>query len=245
MNGLLVYQLIYGDGLSAVFFLIVCSEIWNNIDNKTLKYSTPVRIVSTGAMLSLIIGLLALTKNPLASTFFFLLILLIPFVTKQVSSKLSMVLRSGLFLIISFTPYLLWRIFDSQYMLTKHDSAYDISYFLDKVFAPNVDMLSRIMMYFLTQVERFLFIFALSFALLLFARQKFLWRKATPALSILLFIIGYYAYVYNYGCLGCGDHESSLRYVMVMSLTLFYVGAESFEYILFARKYLLPIMLML
>ena len=235
--GSLMYQLTYGDGLTAVFFLIVYTEILNNTDGLMLKrFISSRHIFVIGAILSMGIGLLALTKSPLASTFLVLLLLLIPLITARSSSWGMMVLRGVLFVMIALIPLVLWRVFDAKYMSATTTPIPHISYFADRMMAPNTDMLLRITKYFLVQVKRSIYTFGLSLGLIILAAQRSLWYKAMPMLTILFFITGYYAYFYFYGRPGQGDHESALRYAMLVLPAVFYSGAESFEYIFFGRQ---------
>ena len=218
--GELLYARIYGEGLSTVFFLAVCFEL------RRLTDETRIPAIEFYT-LCFVFGLLALTKFPLAAVWpIFLLPLMILYGRQRSPRQSLMAAVSGL--LLSFIPLLTWLIFKARHQITNRPHQPDWAALAQRLATPNLDMLTRVYQHLINQAPD-----GTAFALIataFFIAEKP--KKYTSIFStILLFgglIIFYYGYIYHYGRLG-GDHASSLRYLMPMTLALFYFGALGYE----------------
>ena len=219
----LLYVRIYGEGLSTIFFLGISFELtrWAKRDHIPLR---------DFFVLCFIIGLLTLTKFPLAAVWpvFLIPILIIGKKTRPWKKYLP-VGFAGIWL--AFIPLMTWLIFNHHLQLTNPSHHLGWENIPARLLSANWNMLSRVFHHLLAAAPHWVYFTVISilFCLALGSKKNFL--SFTPALFHILVILGYYGYVYQYGRAG-GDHASALRYLMPMTLALFWAGATAFDNIM-------------
>lgn len=201
----LMYQLVYGEGISTVILLWFTYEIVNNNFNLQ-KYFL---------LGGFFIGLLALTKSPLALTFLpFLAVFLIKH--KRDCSWQSV----GSVIIIALIPSLVWSLYVNTFHISHYKPDLAFSKIIERLSAPNIHFLHLAFKHLWMNAKNFVFLGIYSLVLFILFSKKYL--EAVPALCLLTGVILYYAYYYAYGSMG--DYESFLRYIMPASLPMFYLG---------------------
>jgi 4-amino-4-deoxy-L-arabinose transferase-like glycosyltransferase len=201
----LMYQLVYGEGISTVILLWFTYEIVNNSFNSQ-KYFL---------LGGVFIGLLALTKSPLMLTFLpFLAVFLIKH--KKNYSWQSV----GNVVIIALIPSLVWALYVNIFHISHYKPNLSFGEMAERLSAPNSHFLYLAFKDIWMNAKNFVFLIIYSLVLFILFSKKYL--EAVPALFLMIGVILYYAYYYTYGSVG--DYGSFLRYIMPVSLPIFYLG---------------------
>ncbi len=217
--GRLMYQLTYGEGICSLFllwFLVAWQEL--------LKGGLPWRMVF---LMGIGIGLMALSKVPLAS-FYMPIAIIVGFsfifsMGWQKAWKKCLVL-----LMVSLLPCQTWGLFIRMEHVPF--TFYSINWLeiVPRLMHPDTDLLQRVFKHWFENAGSMLYFLLL--ALLSFfttcGRRVYLIFPMALMIGVLLI---FYGYSFYYGMPGKGDHASALRYLMTVVPAIFYLGAEGFE----------------
>jgi len=192
--------LVYGEGIAAVFFMVIVYECWR------LKEQARTIPLSTMGLLSFGIGLLAFTKAPTSLIFcaFF------PFLVFQ---QVNPVHRVFLFLFMLCLPFLSWVLFSP-----------DPTHYLGQISALDADRFGLMVAYLVKWYTSPIFFAGLSFIGIIFSFKKDEWLHLVPVLSQFLFIVWGYLFVFSQR-----EYESAGRYIMHGMLALYFLGSVAFS----------------
>jgi len=195
--------LIYGEGIAAVFFMILMAECWR-ASRTDRAMSWPVVL-----LLSFGIGLLAYTKPPTSVIFFFVF----PLVILRRSLRPFQIV---LFLIVLFIPISIWMWFSP-----------DPTFFISKISGPDSSRFGLMIEYLIKWYTAPLFFAAVSLGCICMSFRKTEWMFLVPVLSQFLFIAWGYLFVFSQR-----EYESAGRYIMHGMLALYFLGSLAFSRIL-------------
>jgi len=200
----LFFSLIYGEGLTAVFVLVLISELWwwkeRGSKNDTMELT----------ILTFSIGLLFYTKMPSSYVFIAFLSVIFSIKKGKISEKVFLFL-------LACIPFLIWKLGSPVVNVPGIGGGVVFSF---KNFRGMAG-------YLIKKYTAPMFFSFISFLLVLFSfKKKELWFLF-PLISILLFIVLIYASI-----LRNSEFESSGRYIMHFMLGLYFLGAIAFSRLL-------------
>jgi len=215
----LMYQLVYGESICVVLLLVLISEMWRVIQKPNLS---PISFLAiSGAT-----GLLALTKSPLD-------ILVIPleltFLFLVFRYQRSMLTRR---LVISaigccFLPLVIWSIFTQHFHILSLSSSGSVADILSRIPHPNTSFLWLSLKSMWGLDQNMIYVSCLSLLILSFCAHPIRYL----IIPFLLWILGwffYYGYIFSYPTTQ-GDYLSGLRYLMPITLVLFWAAAIAYQ----------------
>jgi len=218
----LTYQLVYGDVLSAVFFCVLMIDIWRSSDKNNVS-------VFYFLIMHFIIGLLALSKAPLAYFYPVLLILLYGVCFKKTEASFSrkiIILLCGIILFAA--PHLTWNFYkDINQVPTMVMGVTNWKIIFGRLANPNISVLYQSVQNIIGDVENFFYYFVLSFLLIIASGNKKIWIFSTPIILYVFSLSVFYAYIYAYE--GGGDAASFFRYLLLIAFSLMYFAGLSFQ----------------
>ena len=213
----LMYQLVYGESISVVLLLVFLSEIWHCVRKSNL---TPVTILAISGA----IGLLALTKAPLALiviplelTFLFLLF---RYQRSMVNVRIVAGWVGG-----GLLPFLIWFVFTNRYQIPSLSTPWHLSDMLGRTLHPNTGLLLLALKSMWGLNQNMVYMTCLSIVIAGFYSLRSL---MIPVFLWVMAWFFYYAYIYNYPT-GYGDYLSGLRYLMPVTLVLYWAAACAYQ----------------
>ncbi|MBF0485423.1 MAG: hypothetical protein HQL16_02800 [Candidatus Omnitrophica bacterium] len=219
-----LYGFVYGEGISAMIFLVMTYEWLRLLQNKLLSDAVTL-------IFCLGIGLMALTKSPLASIvipFSILFLCSVFYARKAVNPRASF--KFLVFaLLLAFCPMILWRMTVMIWHVPFIKVAFSFNELLGRCLHPHLWMFKNMLgLMWENSNNLFYYGFMAILSYLCFSR-KILY--GFPAVILFTGVFLYYAYFYNYGT-DTGDFGSALRYFMPVWLVFFYLGGLGFENIM-------------
>lgn len=214
----LMYHLVYGEGLTTLFFLIVIMELYR-LDG--LKKINQLQFL----LMSFIIGLMAISKSPLASfSGIFYLFLLNIYYRRKINhshqGKIQYFQSFCMFLI----PLFSWQLIKIKFSLSGPWTVFQPFHIFTVILHPNIDMWCAAVRHLISDSENFVYFLILSPVVILISLCRKLYRHAAIILLFILTVVFYYGYVYQ-----GTDYQSTMRYIMPCSLALFYLGGQGYE----------------
>ena len=213
----LCYKLVYGEGLSMIFFLAVSVQLFQLEKDRHLGKAQFL-------FLSFLIGLLALVKWPLAvlvPVFYAMMAFLYLKIDPRNLEKWTV---AAIGFAIAFVPQVLWNLFNQSHDFLTPGLSITTGELLNRLSAPNIPALKLIVGDIYTQYDSFFYYAVLSFIFVFFTFRSWEYLRLMSIMILGILVTFFYAYIFIYSTVE-GDWGSALRYYMPAVLALYFFGS--------------------